>query len=299
MAISLASGVLVSTVLTLIVIPLGCISASKDLLEVAAATAPEGVLLSQPETAAEDAGVPATEPQAETAQGDRRPSLPARIWGSVVGLVALVFYLIRGLFLLLFQRLDWLAKRHSSDKADALAPQAGGAGSGPSGAPPAPEQGGGQSDMSSSRAAQSAATTAAAVREGKTTAARSAAPEPVKVVDQAGVVEAKAEQQTQSDQAKASTKPAALQQAAKEQGVPKAKKRPSTLKKQAKKKTASPQAKSKAAPATTAKTKPSAGNDGEQAGGRRDEAAEKRKSDSKVAPFPVKKRSPRRGIRLK
>ncbi|MET0119465.1 MAG: efflux RND transporter permease subunit, partial [Candidatus Thiodiazotropha sp. 6PLUC9] len=42
MAISLASGVMVSTVLTLIVIPLGCITASKDILEVAAATAPEG-----------------------------------------------------------------------------------------------------------------------------------------------------------------------------------------------------------------------------------------------------------------
>jgi multidrug efflux pump subunit AcrB len=43
MAISLASGVLVSTVLTLIVIPLGCVAANRDLCEVAVATAPPGV----------------------------------------------------------------------------------------------------------------------------------------------------------------------------------------------------------------------------------------------------------------
>jgi hypothetical protein len=246
MAISLASGVLVSTVLTLIVIPLGCISASKDLLEVAAATAPEGAPLPQPERAAEDVGVAATEPQAETAQDDRRPSLPARLWGSVVGLVTLVFYLFRGLFLLLFQRLGRLAKR--SGKSEALALHTGGTGGEePNGAPPAPAQGGGQTARPSSMAAQSAAATAPAVKK--------------KV-------------------------------------VAKAKKRPATLKKQVKKKAASPQAKIETAPATTAKTKPSGGNGG-LAGGRGDEVAEKRETDSNVASFPTKKRSSRRGIRLK
>ena len=42
MAISLASGVLVSTILTLVVIPLGCVAASRDMCEVASATAAEG-----------------------------------------------------------------------------------------------------------------------------------------------------------------------------------------------------------------------------------------------------------------
>ncbi|MBB1073341.1 efflux RND transporter permease subunit [Rhodoferax sp. 4810] len=45
MAISLASGVLVSTLLTLIVIPLGCVAASRDLCEVAVAHSPPGIEL--------------------------------------------------------------------------------------------------------------------------------------------------------------------------------------------------------------------------------------------------------------
>jgi multidrug efflux pump subunit AcrB len=226
MAISLASGVLVSTVLTLIVIPLGCISASKDLLEVAAANAPEGMFPPQQEAVAVDSPTPASGSRREQVQEDRRPSLLARIWGSVVSLVIMVFYLFRGLFLLLFQRLDRLAKSRSRGKSEDIPVATGGTGGeGSSGPPPTAAQAGGQRDAPSSMAAQPA-----------------------------------------------------RPQTVKKKGVAKAKKRPSTLKKQSKKKTAPTKAKKGTVQTTTAKN---------------------RDIGSSVAPFPVRKRSPRRGIRLK
>jgi outer membrane biosynthesis protein TonB len=302
MAISLASGVLVSTVLTLVVIPLGCISASKDLLEVAVANAPEGAFLPQPESAAVDTATPASGSRREQVQDKRRPSLPAKIWRSMVSLVTMVFYLFRGLFLLLFQLMNRFAKSASSGKSEDIPPAGGGTGGeGPSGQTPTAVQGGGQSEAPSSMAAQSAtvATTAPAVTEEAAASVSDVGTE-AETEKKAGEGEVKPEEQVkQTDEAQESAKPAARQQAAKKKVVVKAKKRPSTLKKQAKKKTATAKAKKATAQTTTAKKSATSGNGGEQGDGRPNEVVERRKVASGVAPFPVRKRSPRRGIRLK
>jgi len=139
MAISLASGVLVSTILTLVVIPLGCVAASKDLCEVAVATAPAGV------------NVPCAAGEAERAQTQRETRASGGligVWGKVVEGVTMVFYLIRGIFLLLFDFLKGLLKKK---KPASPPPRPGGGGSaggsggtpagGPGGAPAAPTSG--------------------------------------------------------------------------------------------------------------------------------------------------------------
>jgi hypothetical protein len=94
MAISLASGVMVSTILTLIVIPLGCINASESLCEVAAATAPPGQQIpceSEPQTV-----------KSSTSSAHKTPLL-LTIWSNLVGALIMVFYAIRGIFLLIMQ----------------------------------------------------------------------------------------------------------------------------------------------------------------------------------------------------
>ncbi|MCP4286548.1 MAG: MMPL family transporter [Gammaproteobacteria bacterium] len=91
MAISLASGVMVSTILTLIVIPLGCIKSSKALLEVAAIASPSGTLPESEETQ-----------QEQLSEVPKTPML-LRIWSSVVSVLLVLFYAIRGIFLLLGQ----------------------------------------------------------------------------------------------------------------------------------------------------------------------------------------------------
>lgn len=98
MAISLASGVLVSTVLTLLVIPLGCIKASDSLIEVAVAGMPEGESI--PVLADERSsgkGGP------NSSGGNGAPAMPLllRIWGKLIGFVLMVFYAIRGIGLLI------------------------------------------------------------------------------------------------------------------------------------------------------------------------------------------------------
>ncbi len=107
MAISLASGVLVSTVLTLVVIPLGCVAASKDLCEVAVATAPAG------------ANVPCSTVEAEKEQQQEsvkksKGSLAIKVWGYAVTGITMSFYLIRGIFLLLFDFVKGLFKKKKS-----------------------------------------------------------------------------------------------------------------------------------------------------------------------------------------
>jgi multidrug efflux pump subunit AcrB len=94
MAISLASGVMVSTILTLVVIPLGCINSSKALCEVAAATAAAGRQM----------------PCASESKSERpklmwasRPSWAVAVWGKLVEILVLAFYIVRGIFLLLGQ----------------------------------------------------------------------------------------------------------------------------------------------------------------------------------------------------
>ncbi|MGD2117637.1 MAG: efflux RND transporter permease subunit [Chromatiales bacterium] len=102
MAISLASGVMVSTILTLIVIPLGCIKASDSLIEVAAAGMPPGE------------SIPMTEIMGKRKQKKpaRQPQKPAhamplllRIWGKVIAVLLFTFYAVRGIGLLLLQLL--------------------------------------------------------------------------------------------------------------------------------------------------------------------------------------------------
>jgi hypothetical protein len=114
MAISLASGVLVSTVLTLIVIPLGCISASKDILEVAAATAPAGSesVLPQAETKSEVASQPvAAAEQQSGRERERTPTLAMMVWGKLVAVITMIFYLFKGIFLLFGQLFKGLSRK--------------------------------------------------------------------------------------------------------------------------------------------------------------------------------------------
>jgi len=98
MAISLASGVMVSTILTLIVIPLGCIKASKDLIEVAAATAPAGVEVPVLET-----GTRTDQPKPQKPAAAARTSIWMMIWSKLFAVISTLFYLVRGIFMLLFQ----------------------------------------------------------------------------------------------------------------------------------------------------------------------------------------------------
>ncbi|MBV5311211.1 efflux RND transporter permease subunit, partial [Chromatium okenii] len=84
MAISLLSGVLVSTVLTLIVIPLGCVAASKDMCEIAGASAPPGVSLP----------CRLMNKKGKTGRG---------LFGWIAEIMTLAFYLLRGIGLLLWE----------------------------------------------------------------------------------------------------------------------------------------------------------------------------------------------------
>jgi hypothetical protein len=151
MAISLASGVLVSTVLTLIVIPLGCVAASKDLCEVAVATAPRGV------------SVPCSVEEDEKRQKKVRVK-PAgggliKVWGFVVEAVVLVFYAVRGIFLLLFDLIKNLfkKKRVPPPPPRPSTSGTGGAPSGGGGGTPAPSTGPGGEVSASAPASESAA----------------------------------------------------------------------------------------------------------------------------------------------
>jgi multidrug efflux pump subunit AcrB len=101
MAISLASGVLVSTVLTLIVIPLGCIAAEKDIREVAMVTGMKNDLGKTAETAPAEPNSSASLEAASTAT-PKKPWV-VWVWGKLAALFIVLFYLIRGIFLLLGQ----------------------------------------------------------------------------------------------------------------------------------------------------------------------------------------------------
>jgi hypothetical protein len=138
MAISLASGVLVSTVLTLIVIPLGCVAASKDLCEVAVATAPAGVNVPCSVEEREKAQKAATRPT-PAANKPKIGGFAINLWGKLIGAIAMVFYLVRGIFLLLADLLKSLFKKKAAPapKAPPSSP-AGGTGAGGGGPAPTP-----------------------------------------------------------------------------------------------------------------------------------------------------------------
>jgi hypothetical protein len=94
MAISLASGVMVSTILTLVVIPLGCIKAGKAMCDIVG----EGCVPTEAVIAAEEGGKRA-------AASAVPPSTPLllTIWGKLVSVLLMLFYVVRGIFLLLAQ----------------------------------------------------------------------------------------------------------------------------------------------------------------------------------------------------
>ena len=113
MAISLLAGTVVSTVLTLIVIPLGCVAASRDLCEVAAATAtslPASGLPCQVEVAEEAASRPA-----------REAGWLSHAIAKVGTISTLVFYALRGIGLLLWDMLKGYVKPKSAPKAGSAA----------------------------------------------------------------------------------------------------------------------------------------------------------------------------------
>jgi len=123
MAISLASGVLVSTILTLVVIPLGTIEAKEALYEVAAAGLPEGVTLPIPEEEA-SATAPVAPPEPKSGSG-----ILMTLWGKLAGALLMVFYALRGIVLLILQ---FFKKRFSgpAQPPAPTAPSGGGGGSG-------------------------------------------------------------------------------------------------------------------------------------------------------------------------
>jgi hypothetical protein len=125
MAISLSSGVLVSTILTLIVIPLGCVAASRDLCEVAVASAPPGSTVPCAEELLEETSDTVPQRQRE----------PSPVLAKIGGALMMVFYLIRGIFLLLYDWLKGLLRRRSGPTGPSGGGSSGGAagGSKPSG----------------------------------------------------------------------------------------------------------------------------------------------------------------------
>jgi len=88
MGISLLFGVFVSTILTLVVIPLGCIQANKSMCEIACARVPNATL-------AEVGGGPSV---AIGQAGKKRGLL-----GKIGSLIAMIFYALRGIVLLILQ----------------------------------------------------------------------------------------------------------------------------------------------------------------------------------------------------
>jgi multidrug efflux pump subunit AcrB len=150
MAISLASGVLVSTVLTLIVIPLGCVEASKDLCEVAVATAHPGVKVPCANGEGGNGGGYAAAPAPDTRAKPAKSGLLIRIWMGLFEVVSMAFFLVRGILLLLIDLVKGLfkpkkAKRVASPPPSPPTPPAAVAGGGaPSPASPAAPAAGGE-----------------------------------------------------------------------------------------------------------------------------------------------------------
>jgi hypothetical protein len=126
MAISLSSGVLVSTILTLIVIPLGCVAASKDLCEVAVASAPPGMNVPCAQGLETDEPQPRAAPAKATSSGKRSGAL-----AKIGRLLMLILYALRGIFLLLFDWLKGLLTKKRGGSGPSSGPGGGNASSGP------------------------------------------------------------------------------------------------------------------------------------------------------------------------
>ncbi|MCU7814840.1 MAG: efflux RND transporter permease subunit [Candidatus Thiodiazotropha sp. (ex Rostrolucina anterorostrata)] len=307
MAISLASGVLVSTILTLIVIPLGCIAASKDIIEVATATAPEGSSVAQEvETPMAPPPVAAETHTAAETQHEAKDSLPIVIWAKFIAVVSLLFYLIRGIFLLIGQLVKGLFHRGESQqqidakgKGKGTATGGGGSSSGSNSGGVAPDGNASVDEDKESIAAapvRKRATASSVIkREAKTDAESEQktvlTPPAAKTVArkaQSGLATPTKPSKTQLTEARAGkpTKEVKKQAVSTEKWSPgsaaKQRKRPSTLKKQVvKKKAAAAKSKGNGTPEKASSTKPTT------------------KRTSNVTNFPIRKKAVRRGIRLK
>jgi len=269
MAISLSSGVLVSTLLTLIVIPLGCVAASKDLCEVAVASAPPGASVPCAEELGGGEFLGAAGGRQAQAQTQPRRDLVQTASSSrlakIGNILILVLYGIRGLFLLLF---DWIKGFFKPKRRPNRRPggSSGGAGSGTAG--------------SSSPGLDSSAPTASGSPDAKTpadetvaNALQTASPRPPTA--QTGSPGARpspavadADAQPPAKKAPAAKKPVAKKQVATKPAT----KKPATKKPATKK------------PATKKKAQP---------------RAEPGTTDSRSSAAKVQKKATRRGIRLK
>jgi hypothetical protein len=171
MAISLLAGTLVSTVLTLIVIPLGCVAASRDMCEVAAASA---------------ASLPVSGLPCQIEEERRAVDKPRREGGGlsvalakVFEILTLVFYALRGLMLLLIDLVKGAMKPKPPPRPKPGGPKGGttspstpppSTGSAPAPSTPAPAGGGGGSQPAPVQASGSEVAPTVAVEARKTQA---------------------------------------------------------------------------------------------------------------------------------
>nr|VFK38081.1 MAG: Multidrug efflux pump subunit AcrB [Candidatus Kentron sp. TC] len=102
MAISLAAGVLISTLLTLVVIPLGCIEASDSLREVAAKYGTVAMPQAETSQAVDDASK-------ESEPEPPRDSRLISIWAKSITGITVLFYLIRAMFIMVKMGMKWVA----------------------------------------------------------------------------------------------------------------------------------------------------------------------------------------------
>jgi len=281
MAISLASGVLVSTVLTLIVIPLGCIAASKDLLEVANAGTMEethGAPQRLPAGSGETAPLPSSRTGSDNAPAGG--SVVRRLWNWIKATGLLFFNLSRGGVLLLMRRFKSASKAALAAGGEPQQPPVRaptpGEGTGSAG----PAQGGGPADSQRSPSA------AAALPADKT-------PEPVVPPKAAGSARREPAAETDGEPSPAVSAPRASKTAPSPAAPePKRKRRSSPVKKGAAK-AKKPEAQKRAAAKEDGESPETGGP------GKRRTPGRPQSPSSNVSAFPIRKKAARRGIRLK
>ena len=120
MAISLMAGVLVSTILTLVVIPLGCMSIGTKMLCQANMSDEGQRLLTQKQE--EDAAWHQREHAELTEKADvavaDKPPLWLRIWQGTVSVITTIFYIIRAIVLLIWMGIVALWQKFTQDEGD-------------------------------------------------------------------------------------------------------------------------------------------------------------------------------------
>ncbi len=247
MGISLLFGVFVSTILTLVVIPLGCIQANKSMCEIACARVPNATL-------AETGSAPAV--------ATARVKKGGGFFSKIIGLISMIFYAIRGIFLLLFQMFKKPGGGGGTPPPSAPAPAA----------PPTSGSGGGANSV----AAATAPTTSGASTGGAASSTTQAA---AKSEPPAGVASETVSEETVAKEE------APVSKAASPASSPAGKKKTTTKKRVAKKRSV------KKAPASR-KSKSSAGGKSGAAKRASSPASKARDADDSAS-------SARRGIRLK